>query len=67
MARKLMTKKGRSVYRKRKHIVEPVIGWIKACVGFRQFSMRGLRKAKAEWQLVCLAMNIRRMGLMGSP
>ncbi len=67
MARKLLTKKGRSVCRKRKHIAEPVIGWIKACLGFRQFSLRGLRKTKAEWLLVCLALNIRRMGLMGSP
>ena len=54
-------------YRKRKYTVEPVIGWIKACVGFREFSLRGLSKAAAEWKLVCLALNIRRMGQMGSP
>jgi len=67
MERKLLTKRGRSIYRKRKYTVEPVIGWIKACVGFREFSLRGLSKAAAEWQLVCLALNIRRMGQMGSP
>jgi hypothetical protein len=36
-------------------------GWIKNVLGFRQFSMRGLEKARAEWQLVCAALNLRRM------
>jgi hypothetical protein len=30
-------------------------------LGFRQFSLRGLEKVRAEWRLVCLAMNLRRM------
>ena len=67
MARKLLTKHGRGVYGKRKHISEPPIGWIKSVLGFRQFSLRGLEKVAAEWNLVCLALNIRRMGQMGSP
>ncbi|MFA5631335.1 MAG: transposase, partial [Porticoccaceae bacterium] len=29
--------------------------------GFRQFSLRGLEKVQAEWKLVCLALNLRRM------
>ena len=62
MARKLRTKKGRQTYRKRKHIAEPPFGWIKSVLGFRGFSMRGLRKVNAEWQLVCAAMNLRRLG-----
>jgi len=33
-------------------------------LGFRQFSVRGLKKAQAEWKLVCLALNLRRMGAM---
>jgi hypothetical protein len=51
-------------YRKRKWIAEPPNGWIKNVLGFRQFSMRGLEKAKAEFKLVCLALNLRRMGSM---
>jgi transposase len=62
MNRKLNTKRGRTRYRKRKHIAEPVFGWIKAMLGFRSFSLRGLRKVQGEWALVCLAMNLRRMG-----
>lgn len=61
MERKLKTKQGRAAYRRRKHIVEPVFGWIKNVLGFRQLSLRGQANARGEWKLVCLALNIRRM------
>ena len=61
MSRKLRTKRGRSRYRQRKWIAEPVFGWIKACVGFRSFSLRGREKVAGEWCLVGLAMNLRRL------
>jgi len=61
MQRKLGTKRGRATYKKRKHIVEPVFGWIKAAHGFRQFSLRGIGKLSAEWNLICSANNLRRM------
>jgi transposase len=65
MRAKLKTKEGREHYRRRKHIVEPVFGWVKRVLGFRAFSLRGLRKVAGEWSLVCLAMNLRRMATMG--
>ena len=58
MARKLRTIKGRKIYSRRKHIVEPVFGQIKEIRGFRRFSFRGLEKVKAEWNLICLTHNI---------
>ena len=61
MARKLQTKAGRARYKKRKGIVEAPFGWIKNVLGFRCFSVRGLPKATGEWDLVCLALNLRRM------
>ena len=61
MQRKLKTRRGRRNYRRRKHIAEPVFGWIKSALGFRSFGLRGLRKVRGEWNLVCLAMNLRRM------
>ena len=61
MRRKLATKRGRARYRKRKAIVEPVFGWVKRVLGFRAFSLRGLRKVAGEWSLVCMALNLRRM------
>jgi Transposase DDE domain/Transposase domain (DUF772) len=64
MAAKFETEQGKANYRKRKWIAEPPNGWIKSVLGFRQFSMRGLNKANAEFKLVCLALNLRRMGAM---
>lgn len=57
----LQGKEGKEIYAKRKCTVEPVFGIIKNVLGFRQFSMRGLKKAHGEWQLVCMAWNIKRM------
>ena len=64
MAAKLQTDEGRAAYRKRKWIAEPPNGWIKSVLGFRQFSLRGLHRVQAEFKLVCLALNLRRMGTM---
>ncbi len=64
MQAKLTTDKGKADYRKRKWIAEPPNGWIKNVLGFRQFSMRGVKKAQAEFTLVCMALNLRRMGSM---
>lgn len=65
MQKKMATKRGRARYRKRKAIAEPVFGWVKHVLGFRAFSVRGLRKVAGEWSLVCLALNLRRMAARG--
>jgi transposase len=64
MAERLARKEGQAHYRRRKAIVEPVFGWIKHAIGFRQFSLRGLNKVTGEWGLVCLALNLRRMWVL---
>ena len=61
MQRRRKTKASRKIYKRRKVIVEPAFGWIKSAMGFRTFSMRGLGKVTAEWSLVCLALNLKRM------
>ncbi|MCA8941561.1 MAG: IS1182 family transposase, partial [Planctomycetes bacterium] len=65
MLKKLRTKRGRARYKQRKAIVEPVFGWVKHVLGFRAFSLRGVRKVAGEWSLVCLALNLRRMAARG--
>jgi len=57
MRRKLRTRKGRRIYARRKAIVEPVFGQIKGR-GYRQFLLRGERKVKGEWSLICLSHNL---------
>jgi hypothetical protein len=61
MADRLKTTEGRARYRRRKAIVEPVIGWIKEVLGVRRFSLRGMARARGEWNVVCLAVNLRRL------
>jgi hypothetical protein len=64
MAAKLESPTGRAQYRRRKAIVEPPNAWIKQVLGFRQFSLRGVQKVRCEFQLVCAALNLRRMATM---
>lgn len=64
MAEKFKSVTTQAAYRKRKWISEPPNAWVKSVLGFRQFSMRGLAKAQAEWKLVCTALNLRRMAKM---
>ncbi|WP_028300998.1 transposase, partial [Oceanospirillum beijerinckii] len=61
MAHKLRTKAGRAIYALRKQTVEPVFGIIKSVLGFRQFSLRGLKGVTGEWSLVCMAWNLKRI------
>ena len=64
MKKKLATEAGRARYARRKWLSEAPNGWIKEVLGFRRFSFRGLAKVQAEWNLVCLAVNIKRIGAL---
>ena len=64
MSHRLKTKAGRALYALRKQTVEPVFGIIKSVMGFRQFSLRGLEKVRGEWNLVCMAWNLKRMATL---
>lgn len=66
MAYKLRTALGKTIYRRRKCTVEPVIGQIKETMGFRQFSLRGQQNVTGEWCLVCLAFNLRRLHVLSA-
>lgn len=61
MKAKLETKDGKARYKKRKQTVEPVFGIIKSAIGFTRFHLRGLHNVAAEWLLVALAYNCRRL------
>lgn len=65
MATRLASDTGRARYRRRKAIVEPVLGWIKERLGFRRFMLRGLAKARGEWTVICLAVNLKRLHRIG--
>ena len=66
MAHRLKTPEGRALYALRKQTPEPVFGIIKSVLGFRQFSLRGLEKARGEWSLVTMAWNLKRMFVLAA-
>ena len=61
MLHRFQTPEGKKLYALRKHTPEPVFGIIKAVMGFRQFSLRGLELVRGEWNLVTMAWNMKRM------
>ena len=41
-------------------------GIIKAVMGFRQFLLRGVESVRGEWDLVCMAWNLKRLHALGA-
>ena len=66
MRHRLQTRRGRQLYALRKSTVEPVFGLIKRVMKFRQFSLRGVTGARGEWNVVCLAWNLKRMNALAT-
>ena len=52
---------GQWLRQRRQTVPEGVFGFIKRTMGFERFSLRGLKKVQTEWQLVCLAFNLRKL------
>ena len=61
MEQKLKSPEGHRRYLRRQASVEPVVGIIKRVLGFEQFSLRGMQKVTLEWNLVCVAYNLKRL------
>jgi len=61
MKEKMDSEIGKKVYGLRKIVVEPVIGNIKENLGFREFRLRGLKKARIELNLVSIAHNLKKI------
>jgi transposase len=60
MIKKMELLSSKEKYKKRKTIVEPVFGQIKNS-GFRNFSLRGYKKASGEFSLVCAVHNLKKI------
>jgi len=58
---KLSSLSGRRIYQKRMHDVEGVFANIKKNLGFTVFNLRGLAGVTAEWTLVSLAHNLKKV------
>jgi transposase len=64
MKRKLLTKKGKAAYARRKVTVEPVIGQVKNGT-LPRFSLRGLPKVRGEFSLACAVHNLKKLWRQG--
>ena len=60
MRERMISEAAKTIYKRRKVIVEPVFGHIKNG-GFRGFSLRGKEKVAGEFSLVCAAHNLKKM------
>ena len=65
MDRKLLTKRGRALYRLRSQTVEPVFGQIKGVRGIDRFLLRGIDGASGEWKLACGTHNLLKLWRSG--
>ena len=58
MRARIDSDEGRALYRRRKVTVEPVFGNIKANLGYRRFTRRGIEAVRSEWRLICSTHNL---------
>jgi hypothetical protein len=63
MAQVFAHPQARKRYARRSHTVEPVFAELKERQGLKRFHRRGLRGARLEFSLHCLAFNLKRAGL----
>jgi transposase len=63
MRERLAKQEEQKRYRQRNAMVEPVFGLIKEILGYRRFLLRGLKKVRGEWSLICASFNLRKLFL----
>lgn len=57
----ILTEVGRKQYARRKWPLDVLIGLIEEALGFSRFSGMSLDKVWGEWNLVSLALNVKRL------
>jgi transposase len=62
-----MQPQAQALLRRRKAIIEPLFGHIKENMGFRRWTARGLENARAQWAMLCLAVNLKKLYQRWSP
>lgn len=67
MRQRLRSEEGRMKYQKRLHTVEPIFGHLKYNLGYRQFLLRTIEKVKAEFRLMCIGYNLKRLNRLLAP
>lgn len=61
MDRRLLTRHGYNIYKKRSYTIEPVFGQIKECLNMDRFLRRGLEAVRSEWILAWSISNLMKL------
>jgi hypothetical protein len=61
MREKVTSDEGKRIDERRASTVEPVFGIIKSAMELWQFLLSGMAKVRIQWDLACLACNMRRL------
>lgn len=61
MKERLQSEEGKKMYIRRMHPVEAIFGHLKHNLGYTQFLLRGIKKVNAEFVLMCLTQNLRKL------
>ena len=65
MRNKLMSEEGSLKYFMRQHIIEPIFGHLKNNLGYKTFLLRGVEKVNAEFKLMCIGWDIKKLLKLG--
>lgn len=65
MERRLLTTRGRRLYKMRSWMVEPVFGQVKEGQGFQRFSRRGKKASQSEWKIQAASHNLLKLWRSG--
>jgi len=60
-AERMATDEGQQIYKARAPGIEGVFGFIKAALGIRRFTVRGLENVRTEWTWICTAYNLKKL------
>jgi len=61
MRKKLLSNEGALKYFKRQYTIEPIFGHLKYNLGYKSFLLRGVEKVRAEFRLMCIGWNLKKM------
>jgi transposase len=65
MERRLLTARGRKLYKMRSWMVEPVFGQVKEGQGFQRFSRKGQKAVQSEWKFQAASHNLLKLWRSG--
>jgi len=61
MKQRLNSEEGKKVYKRRLHPIESIFGHLKYNLGYTNFLLRGLEKVNAEFTIMCLSYNLKKL------